>query len=261
MKRIALIMPYYDNPDMLSLHYETWASYSDRVRKNIEIVIVDDGTPTIAAAQVKKPDFLPSLKIFRVSVDLPWYQHAARNIGAHEARAKWLLLTDMDLLCPNDTMEAMLDKVEEHERRDGKLNTVFTFSRYEADTGKIKLHPATGKPHPHPNTFMMLKSFYWQVGGYDEDYCGIYGTDGLFRKRLWSVADHQHLPEKLYRYSREFLADASTRTLPRKEGREPGAKEAIDNRKREEGTFGKPKVLSMPYACAYKFDPFREPKA
>lgn len=251
ISRISLVMPYYDNPVMLAKHYETWAAFPDELKRRLEVVIVDDGSPGIAAAQVERPNGLPSLKIFRVTVDLAWHQHAARNIGAREAKGPFLLLTDMDLLVPEETFIELLkfDPKSESE--------VYTFLRIDADTMKPKLHPLTGKEHPHPNTFAMSKKFYWMVGGYDEDYCGIYGTDGLFRKKLWAVADHVPLRLPIMRYAREVVADASTTSLPRKEGREEGAKQRIDDRKRADGTFGKPKVLSMPYLCAYKHDPYR----
>ena len=253
--RISLVMPYYDNPGMLAKHYATWAAFPDHLKRRIEIVIVDDGSPGVAAAEVPRPKGLPSLKIFRVTVDLPWHQHAARNIGAHEARGPFLLLTDMDLLVPENTFVELLNLTPDRE------SVVYTFLRIDADTMQPKLHPTTGEEHPHPNTFAMSKEFYWRVGGYDEDYCGIYGTDGLFRKKLWKIAKHEPLRLPIIRYSREVLPDASTTSLPRKEGREEGAKQRIDDLKRKDGTFGKPKVLSMPYLTAYKFDPYARTRA
>lgn len=244
IERVSLVMPYYDNPGMLEIHYETLAHFPDEIKDRIELIIVDDGSPVTPAATVKRPDGLPRTKIFRVAVDMPWHQHAARNIGAHEARHDWLMLTDIDHLLPLQSWKDIFAIEPPIAVQD-----VFTFTRYEADTGKRKIK--NGNEHPHPNTFLMRKDFFWSVGGYDEDYCGVYGTDGMWRKRLWGVAKQKHLKTKIIRYMREVQPDASTTTLPRKEGRDPMAKPRIEQMKREKGTVGVPTVLSMPYTRAY----------
>src|SRR3546814_13261121 len=64
--------------------------------------------------------------------------------------------------------------------------------------------------------------------GYDEWFTGIYGTDSMWRARLYGVAKQGFLKHvALTRYWRDLVPDASTTTLPRKEGRVPGEKEAI----------------------------------
>lgn len=252
MKRISLIMPYYDNPEMLHIHLANWRGWPRKVSQRFEFILVDDGSPNHPAAEelVKAPalDDL-DIKCFRVPVDKPWHQHAARNIGAHEAKGNWLLLTDMDHLVPQSTAEALL-KIDD---RCGTLNIpdVFTFTRRDAPGLEKKMHPKTGEEHPHPNSFCMTKDTYWTVGGYDEDFCGIYGTDGMFRKRLWSIVNEVYLPEALVRYPREFVADAATNTLPRKEGRDPNAKKDAERRKTELGRRGVISTLTMPYVKAY----------
>jgi len=244
MKKVSLVMPYYDNPQMLAVHYETWRAYDPVLKDKLEIVIVDDGSPNTAAAEVARPEELPRLKIYRVTVDLPWHQHAARNIGAFRAHSPWLLLTDIDHLLPETSFANLL--------KYNDAGCVYTFARLDAPDLRPKLHPVTGEPHPHPNSFAMTKELYWQVGGYDEDYCGVYGTDGLFRSRLYAAGHRVHLNDvPLVRYSREVLADASTVSLPRKDGREPGAKKAVAERKKRDGTIGKTKTLSMPYIKAF----------
>lgn len=251
--KVSLIMPYYDNAGMLAEHYAHWVKFPDEIKRRMEVIIVDDGTPTTAAGEVPRPEKgLPPLKIFRVAVDLPWHQHACRNIGAHEARKSWLFLTDMDHLIPEETWRNIfkLDAEPPH--------TVYTHLRVDAPDMQPKIK--NGQEHPHPNTFLMSKEFYWMIGGYDEDFCGVYGTDGMFRKRLWAVARHKPLRDPIIRYDREVLADASTRTLQRKEGRDPEAKPRIEKMKREKGTLGKPSVLTLPYQCVFKRDPYRIPR-
>lgn len=245
MKKLALVMPYYDNPGMLAFHYKTWCSYPQEMRDRLEVVIVDDGSPGIAAGEVERPEGLPNLKIYRVTVDLPWHQHAARNIGAFRAKSPWLLLTDMDHLVPEATLQTLLDL-------EADPDVVYTFPRVDPKL-QPKIHPVSGCPHPHPNTFLMTKELFWKIGGYDEDFCGIYGTDAYFRKRMEAACRKIHLQVPLILYSRDDMPDASTRSLPRKEGRPPGVKKMVMARKRREGTLGKPKVLSMPYVRVFPF--------
>lgn len=236
---ISLVMPYYMNPDMLALQYATWAGWSDKAKAQIEIVIVDDCSPQ-PAADVERLDGLPALRIFRVGEDRPWWQHGARNIGAHEAAAPWLLLTDMDHVLTAEAADALLKRMPQLD-----AGTAYFLHRIEADTGLPTVNEA-GQQKPHPNSFVMTRDLYWRVGGYDEDYCGVYGTDGLFKTRLFGMAERGFLKKvPLVRYWRDIMPDASTTTLERKEGRKPGAKEAVAARKAAEGRAGQILTLSQ----------------
>lgn len=232
-------MPYYDNPGMLEIHYKYWAILPASIKERLDMVIVDDGSPNHPAVNVPRPDNLPELAIYRVLEDRPWYQHAARNIGAHEAKGPWLMLTDMDHLVPQVTWEALFAR-----SNGGKF---YMFKRVDAPDMKPKLHPVTQEPHPHPNSFAMSKAMFWRVGGYDEDYCGMYGTDGLFRSRLFTQAQRVDLEYPLIRYGREFQPDAATQTLPRKEGRDPDSKNKIKQMKMELNRPDTIMTLTMPY--------------
>jgi hypothetical protein len=238
---LSLVMPYYMNPDMLALQFATWAEWSDKAKAQIEIVIVDASSPQ-PAVEVERPDGLPELRIFRVAEDRPWAQHAARNIGANEATAPWLLLTDMDHVLTAEYADALLKRL-------GQLdaNTAYFLHRIEADTGLPTVSDA-GDMKPHPNSFVMSKALYWRAGGYDEDYCGVYGTDGLFKSRLFAIAERGFLKKvPLVRYWRDIMPDASTTTLARKEGRTPGAKEAVAARKAAEGRTGQIATFLVPW--------------
>jgi hypothetical protein len=72
-----------------------------------------------------------------------------------------------------------------------------------------------GELKPHVNSFALRRKLFWKVGGYDEDYCGVYGTDQLFRTRLWRRGVEVALPMPIIRVSRAVIPDASTSTLER----------------------------------------------
>lgn len=236
MKHLTLVMPYYRNPTMLEFQYSTWASYSDAIKSCFDVVIVDDGSPVERAIDVIRPAGLPAVSIYRVKEDRPWHQHGARNLGAYVAEGPWLLLTDMDHVVPQTTLERLIGLKDQR---------AYMLARLDAPdlTPTLDRH---GNRKPHPNTFVMRKSTFWRVGGYDEDYCGVYGTDGLFRSRLFSAVQVFLLDDApIWRYSRDVISDASTRDVSRKDGRERGAKQKIREMKAAAGRADKVVTLNF----------------
>jgi glycosyltransferase involved in cell wall biosynthesis len=233
---LSLIMAYYDNPTMLKKQFETIAGYPKPVRDCLEYIVVDDGSPRYPAKDVPSPVRsvalgLHGFSLFRIKVDVRWNQDAARNIGVHESKGDWLLLTDMDHLVPLNTMDRVMTM-----HLDPKL--VYQFSRVSAPTMKWYKH--------HPNSWLMHRTMWDAIGGYDERFAGYYGTDGEFRERVWKHAYIEPLPFDLIRVPREVIADASTTTYARKT---PTDKERIRSiateRNKEHGW--KPRTLSFAY--------------
>lgn len=231
------MLAYYDNPGMLEVQYACWTQYPEYYRRRMSVVVVDDGSPRWPAGDVPRPAGLPELSIYRVREDIPWHQDGARNLGAHVAPEGWLFLTDMDHLLPPASLERLW-----HQATDAA--TFYTFDRHDAATGRPMLDSA-GRHKPHPNTYAMQRDLYWQAGGYDEDFCGVYGTDGAFRKQLLQVGRHRHLPVPIVRYSREVVPDASTTTLDRKAYGGPERKREAHARKAEAGRKGQIRTLAF----------------
>lgn len=220
---LSIVQPFYRNPGMLAHQFALWASYPEALKAQIEIVLVDDGSPE-PAADVPRPAGLPTLRIFRVLEDRLWHQHGARNLGAREAAAPWLFMTDMDHELPADSLRVLLLNATTTAG-----DRVFTFHRVDAPDLTPKL--LNGAPHPHQNTFAVTKTRYWAAGGYDEDLCGFYGTDGYFLRRLVAGAEITHLLDApVVRYSRDVIPDASTRA-DRETGRRRGDRQAVMSRR------------------------------
>lgn len=220
---LTIVLPYYLNPSMLALQYRNWLSWPGKHRNRLRVIIVDDGSPESPAANVPRPYGLPEVQIYRVAEDRPWWQNGAKNIGAHVAGEGWMLLTDMDHVLTADAAAALFRAMDKGNLDEG---TAYMLDRVEADTGLPTLG-RDGQPKPHPNSFIMTREMYWRAGGYDERTAGHYGTDRIFREHLYSIAQRCHLTIPLTRYWRDLVPDASTTSLPRKEGRDPMARKRM----------------------------------
>lgn len=236
MRRVSLVLAYYDNPGMLARQFEAWRAWPSGVRGRVRCVVVDDGSPRWPAVEVPRPGGLPELEIYRVLEDRPWHQDGARNLGVKVSTPGWLILTDMDHV---PSVEVVLFALG------CKSPRVFrTLGRLDAP-GSGKLENPKPKA-PHPNSYVLHSDLYWKAGGYDEDLTGYYGTDGQFRRQLLAVGEHEHREElKLWRFSRDVIPDASTTTLVRKSPDRPAQLEAILARKKAAGRAGQITVLDF----------------
>ena len=128
-----------------------------------ELIIVDDGSvPAI-----------PGAKYFTNST-LAWTQGLGRNLGAHHAQGEYLLMTDIDHIISREAIQDALDFTgnkmifrrqiaildEQGEiRQDKDTLCDWGFSREKLDASV------------HGNTFVMKKSIFDGLGGYDEATC------------------------------------------------------------------------------------------
>jgi hypothetical protein len=228
---LTYVYTYYENPQMLAEQYKLWASYPRDLKEKIEIIIVDDASPVSPAYYVPRPEGLPKLRMYRVHKDIPWHQDGARNLGAHAAAMPWLFLCDMDHLIPERTLRGLtmwyVNGINE--------SLYYTFSRVEMN-GRPTLD-TYGNPKYGPNILCMMRSLYWHVGGYDEDLCGWYGTDGQFKRRLNYYASRKHLNFDIpvIRVGTDTVADCNTRTYPRKGPENDAIKEKLVQLKLKRG--------------------------
>lgn len=209
MKKLTLCYKYFDNPLMLAEQYDQWSRYPVALKRQTNIVLVDDCSRHHAAVDVPRPTGMPKLEIYRISTDRDWGQNGATNLGAFVAQTPWLLLTDMDHMVSTRLLADVLNNTP-------KL-PVNMFARVDAPlmTPTLDRH---GRPKSHPNSYLVEKNFYWKVGGHNEYFCGYYGTDRLLRNRFRQKSEIGMIDTPLIRYDRSIIADASS-SLPRKENR------------------------------------------
>lgn len=187
---LSLVITYFNQPAMLAEQERTWRDYP----AGVEVIVVDDGSAVPAQAE--------GCSIYRVSKDIPWHQDGARNLGAHVAEGEWLLFLDIDHAISAAEVGRLLKLLPMLPRK-----SAFRPLRKLVD-GAYSLSRAA-------NIWLIRKSDFWRVGGYDERLCGHYGTDLEFRPRLRRVLAEMDVPVTLDVYRRSNVPDASTQGLDR----------------------------------------------
>lgn len=201
MRSLTIAMPYYRNGGMLRKQMAVWNSYPSKLRKGLTIIIADDGSPDNKAVDNVLPhDY--NLQIYEVLVNKPWNQTGARNLAMHHVPDDWCLVTDIDHVL--------------------EVEDAFKAVRMPVQSGSFYI-PGRRKPDGswykhHPNSYYLEKELYWKVGGCNEDFSGVYGSDSTFRRVIEANARREDAKDifSLTLYGRSEISDASTTEWGRK---------------------------------------------
>lgn len=216
MPSLTLIVPYYRNVQMLKHQLCTWANYPEQ----IEIVLVDDGSPEPALPIVNKyanGGVRDRLRVYRITKDIPWNRGGARNLGSKQAETPWIMHIDIDHVLPPECAPDLV-KFAPNPRHWYRFNR---FRRGTADETRKKdaIDPKVtyGPIKPHCDSYLCTQKMYWDVGGYDEDYSGCLGGGSPFLKQLEELAKVETAPPpiQLEVYTRSVVKDASDFSLSR----------------------------------------------
>lgn len=212
MAKITLVYSYYENPKMFALQQKYWSDYRAEDKGKLEIIVTDDCSSKHPVHLTDISDTGISTSVYRIDTKVNWNWLQARNIGAKYAKGNWLVLTDMDHVISAKHINRLLRKIKHLDP-----NMVYQFGR--------KMAPDYLPYKFHNDSFFLTKKLFWKAGGYDECYAGLYGTSGLFRRRLFdNAAGHEQFKDvDLILFPRTIIPDASTTDLKRKEGRDPNA--------------------------------------
>lgn len=233
MTLTTLCLPYYDNPAILALHLKTWAAYPAAVREQMRFIVVDDASPNSPAEPVVRAAALEHVSLYRVEKDTAWGWPFCKNLAAHVADDGVLLLTDIDHLLEPAQAEALVAmKV--------KPDAHYVPARRKLNGEAYKRHPGS---------YIMQRSLYWKIGGFEENWLGWYSTDFMMRERAARMSRRVETDVvTLTLYGREVIPDASTTTLPRKEGNRYAAANPAIRAAMRRAVNGPPlKVLTQPY--------------
>lgn len=217
--KLTLVFPFYKNPTMMARQVEMWRTYLPSVRDNLEIIVVDDGSPVGVRAE-EVPGVKDFASIYRILVDLPWNMCGARNLGVFHASHPWVLWCDIDHLITNEFLEGLFAK------------TVHTGWLYRFERIKhVDRQPNTS----HMEIRMCHTDLFWRLGGFDESFCGHYAFSEreFFHRKCVVETETSMMPLALERVSSDEIADCKTYGFVRKEGRDDEAYNRIEQWKHE----------------------------
>ena len=217
---ISFITHVRNQPEIVAEHLRIWDSLAEDIVKHWELVLVDDCSDE--PLNIDRP----YLTIVR-SLDPMQWNYGVKNLGALKAANDWLLLTNADHVITeksaNQILNLNLNKETVHKFR--RFNPEFTDGRYN--------------DRPHIGTLLINREDLFDVGGYDEDFCGEYGHDDTF---LWDCLENAgynivlHEDIKIRNHSCGSIADADFRSKP-EWSRDLTRNREILNRKRKEAIF------------------------
>jgi hypothetical protein len=213
---------------MFITQQQEWRSYPEQLKEALRVIVVDDCSPNFPARDAVVESGV-MLTLYRTLVDVRWNWIFCRNLAMSKAQTDWRLMTDMDHVLPAKVLSSLLTM---------KLDERIAYRLSRVDAPKMVPYK------PHPNTWLMTGALFDKVGGYDETFSGYYGTDGDFRRRVEKVAKIVLLPERMVRYERNVIPDASTTTYTRKEDFDRANVQRIVA---ERKPGWRPKRLSFPY--------------
>lgn len=204
MNHITLVYPYFNNGSMLDIQLGEWSKYANK--ECWKAIIVDDCSKTDPAIDhLKYVNVGFPIELYRINTDIAWNQHGARNLAmTHTEPDDWCLMTDMDHLLPRENADAIVNNLH--------LSNKFLYR----PARKLIL---CDEPHKiHANTFLLQSKLFWSIGGYDERFSGLYGTDGHFRRRLLKAAKGVVMMDiSIIMYTPDVIGDACTTEYGRKD--------------------------------------------
>ena len=156
---LTMVFSVYGQPRMLDKQIATMFDYSPEVCRHLSVVIVDDcGDPPVDADCLHRLSLLKSVKLLRVTKDIPWNQHGCRNLAMEHAQG-WCLLMDPDFVFDGDTLRRLMQCAEKLTR-----GRVAKYGLTHKSNGKLDM--------TSPNTWLMHRDDFFAIGGCDEDFSG-----------------------------------------------------------------------------------------
>jgi predicted glycosyltransferase involved in capsule biosynthesis len=185
--KLSVIIAVLDSHDIVKrqlLHFEKMELSKDEV----EFIIIDDGSDPPIGRYLHENLFYAlklNCRIIETNDKRPWSQPCARNVGAFNAKSQRLLMTDIDHVISKEAIEFCMtsddDKVM-FPRQWAVLDGVGGINQSHHVLNNYGLPPAIYEQRGlnggmHHNTFMIKKSLFDELDGYDESFCGKYGGD------------------------------------------------------------------------------------
>lgn len=167
--KVSVVIPVYNEADVIE---ECLESLRRQSYKNLEIIVVDDGSSD-ATLQKLKASKTPKLQVL---AQPHLGAGAARNFGASKAKGEILVFVDADMTFAPDFIRNLVKPIEE-----GKAIGTFSKEEYLANKDNIwavcwNLNRGLPKDRMHPQNYSdhqpvfraILKTEFERAGGFNE---------------------------------------------------------------------------------------------
>lgn len=204
MIEMSLVYSIWNPGPAIDKQLEEYRTYSDELRERFEVIWVDDHSSS--ALEIGKLDFKLNLKIARITDDIYWNICGAKNLGFKLAKADWVFSTDHDhMFYKEEDLRAALD-----------MNK----TRKTAYFLKRLLPDGRDRKKDHPNTFIIHKDDFWDLGGYDEDFSGHRGfSDHMIHQQMKAKGfKRSHLSIRVKEYKEFTCKDPGNRNFAHNSG-------------------------------------------
>lgn len=211
--KLSVIISVLNSHEVVRRHFLYWNRMN--LADDIEFIILDDGSDL----PLQYPEHgLKNLTIHPTNDKRAWTVELARNLGAKMAKGEYLLMTDIDYIISKEAMETVYTLKEDKagfRREFGVLDEDANFTQDLVVLKKWGLLDSRtlvkgARLSPHPNNFIMRKSTFFELGGYQEDLVErTYPNKGdTYFKRAWAKAFEKgkvtiqdpHLRKTLYMF-------------------------------------------------------------
>lgn len=166
---LSICFSTYGQPVMLKRWFDAYLNEPEDYRSRCEVICVDDSGKPPAVV----PDD-PTIRLYRVTNDIPWNQPGARNLAAQMAKAQVLLLCDVDMTMPPGMLRKFVSEAAQLQPR-----LVLRPSLTHSMSGKIDT--------TSPNVHLIRRKDFFTIGGYNEEYSGHKGWSDVMLLRVMSI--------------------------------------------------------------------------
>jgi len=190
--KISVVIPTFNRAEMVCRCVQ---SVFDTQWPSLEVIVVDDCSPDDTATKIKER-FGAAVKYIRNAKNS--FQAVSRNNGAKIATGDYLFFLDDDNIVDKDIFREIAKAFEDNPKlglvapmaihmRPGKENLIWSlgsdFNRWTSQPKdnrsnlpleQLPAEPASYPTSYYPNGFMIPRTVYEQVGGFDEKYVQIF---------------------------------------------------------------------------------------
>jgi glycosyltransferase involved in cell wall biosynthesis len=171
--KITLGTTYYNNPENIIPFIERHLEYVD------ELIIVDDGSlDEYHILNYVQP--CEKIRLYRVKYDYGFNSHGCRNLIMKESSNEFVVLADSDRI--------FIDP-------EYSFNTIKDISLNKNTLYRFIVYYLNFPPLESANDFLISKTHFFSVGGYDEELIGWRGGDDLFSRQLINFGNEENLYE------------------------------------------------------------------